>query len=252
MNLLFKDPGLKYSIDSIMMFQTSQNSDWWKESLFMFYPQLERARFDSLDSAGKELYLCDELSKVYYEVKGGISVKTKQYRNHWLKNARQIEDAFKDAFGVDTKVLFNDITVNITLNPISPRFLKERSFDVFYLNSEKGSLGVSLHELIHFLWFHVWHGLFGDDYSEYETPNLKWVLSEMVVDTIMRDERLSAINPYFPGGCAYEYFYSMTIGGRPILEMLNEQYKKLPINEFMQQSFSLCQRHEAEIRAQMK
>jgi hypothetical protein len=252
MNLSFNDPGLKYSIDSIMMFQGDDQSDWWKQSLFFFYPQLERARFDALDAEGKTIYITDALSKVYDDVKGEISIKAKQYHDHWLKNAGQIEAAFSDAFGVDSKTLFNDITVNITLNPISPRFLKERSFDVFYLNSEKGALGVSLHELIHFLWFHVWNGLFGDDYSEYETPNLKWVFSEMAVDAIMRDERLSSINPYFPSGCVYEYFYAMTVGGKPILETLHGLYEKLPINEFMKQGFAFCQKHEGEIREQMK
>ncbi|MGI5899285.1 MAG: hypothetical protein ACOX8S_05090 [Christensenellales bacterium] len=252
MNPFFKDPGLEYSIDSIMMFQDDQHSDWWRDSLFAFYPRLDRAYFDSLDTAGRSKYLHDVLSEAYSSIKEEIALKTKLYRDHWLKHSRQIEAAFIDAFGIDVRRLFNDITVNITLNPISPRFLKERAFDVFYLNSERGALGISIHEMIHFLWFHVWQGIFGDDYSEYETPNLKWVLSEMVVDIIMRDERLSKINPYFESGCAYEYFYSMNIEEKPILEMMNELYKRLHIEEFMKQSFSLCQKHEDEISAQMK
>ncbi|MFR5786273.1 MAG: hypothetical protein ACLUHE_03445 [Christensenellales bacterium] len=49
-----------------------------------------------------------------------------------------------------------------------------------------------------------------DNYDEYERPSLKWILSEMVVESVMRDERLSSINPYFPrenGGCVYPYFF---------------------------------------------
>lgn len=85
-----------------------------------------------------------------------------------------------------------------SLNPIEPRFLKEHCYDTFYLNSAKGAIGDGIHEIIHFIWFYVWNQLFGDNYDEYERPSLKWILSEMVVESVMRDERLSSINPVFP------------------------------------------------------
>ncbi len=59
-------------------------------------------------------------------------------------------------------------------------------------------LGVTLHEIIHFVWFHVWNQEFRDSYEEYERPSLKWILSEMVVESIMTDPRPSELNPYFP------------------------------------------------------
>lgn len=130
MELHFCDPGLDYSLDIITEFQQSDLSDWWKDSLFHFYPQIDRA--------------------------------------------------------------------------------------------------------------------------EYETPSLKWIFSEMAVEPIMRDERLSTINPYFEDGCVYEYFYHMDIGGKPVLEILYEMYRQNDIKEFMKKGFLFCQEHEAEIRRQMK
>lgn len=38
------------------------------------------------------------------------------------------------------------------MNPISPRFLSDGSFEVFYLNSGKGAIGTAIHEIIHFFW----------------------------------------------------------------------------------------------------
>ena len=93
--------------------------------------------------------------------------------------------------------------------------------------------------------------LFGDDYDEYERPSLKWILSEMVVESIMKDERLSSINPYFPrenGGCVYPYFFDMTVGGEPILDTLDAMYRSRNIEDFMLNSYAYCQEHEAEIR----
>ena len=163
----------------------------------------------------------------------------------------QIEDALTDAFGLDTSSIFNDLTGNVTLNPICPRFLKEHYFDIFYMNSERGALGLSLHEVIHYFWFHVWNGHFGDSYDEYETPSLKWILSEMVVETIMSDERLSSLNPYFPkenGGCIYPYFQNMIVNGYPILDTIDTLYRRNSITDFMETSYEYCLKHENEIR----
>ena len=63
----------------------------------------------------------------------------------------------------------------------------------------------------------MWNRLFGDDYEEYESPSLKWILSE-------KDERFSTVNPYLPrenGGCIYPYFFDMTVDGRPVLDTLD-------------------------------
>ena len=139
----------------------------------------------------------------------------------------------------------------ITLTPVSPRYLKEHSFDVFYLNSERGALGIALHEMVHFVWFAVWNALFKDSYEEYENPSLKWILSELVVEAVMSDERLSSINPYYPreqGGCIYPYFFTMEVEGVPITDTVREMYRTKEISEFMEESYTFCQKHEAEIR----
>lgn len=120
--------------------------------------------------------------------------------------------------------MFNDLRGEICLKPICPRFLKEHYFHIFHLNNERGALGMSLHEIIHYLWFYVWNQEFQDSYDEYERPSLKWILSEMVVENIMRDERLSSINPYFPG-CVYDYFQNMKVDNRMILDVLDDFYK---------------------------
>lgn len=147
--------------------------------------------------------------------------------------------------------LFNDLRCNVSMNPIEPRFLKERCFDIFYLNSERGAIGESIHEIVHFVWFYVWNRLYEDRYDEYERPSLKWILSEMVVESVMKDERLSSINPYFPreqGGCIYPYFFDMEVDGKLILDTLDAMYKSQRIENFMRNSYTYCQGHEAEIR----
>ena len=188
-------------------------------------------------------------------MEGTLQEKAALYSRHWAKCRGQIIAALSDAFGVDCQSRFNGLRCQVSLNPISSRFLRENAFEVFYLNSERGAIGLSIHEIIHFVWFDVWNRVFGDSYAEYERPSLKWILSEMVVESIMKDSRLSSINPYFPreeGGCVYPYFFNLKAGGAFILNTLDGMYRKLPIEEFMKTSYAYCLEHEEEIRAHIQ
>lgn len=253
MNVHFQNPGFSYSVDSILLFQTEAASPFWSGPLLHFYPQIEGAALQKLDAEGRRRYLSDVLYGVYQELEPELNRKALAYQDRFASCRRQIDDALSDAFALDAASVFNDLTANITLNPICPRFLRERRFDVFYMNSPRGAVGMSIHEMIHYLWFSVWNRHFKDSYDEYETPSMKWLLSEMVVESIMRDERLSSINPYFPrengGGCIYPYFFDMTADGVPVLDTIDRLYRENGITDFMEAAYRYCLRHEPEIRA---
>lgn len=255
MEVTFVNPGADYMIARIMDFQTADVPEFWSEPLYHFYPQLDRAYAAGLPFAERSEYIARTMRAVYAELENTINEKVDLYARHWRICKSQITEALSDAFGVDCAGLFNDIRCNLSLNPIEPRFLKERCYDTFYLNSERGAIGSGIHEIIHFVWFYVWNRLFKDSYDEYERPSLKWILSEMVVEPVMRDKRLSSINPYFPrenGGCVYPYFFDMIAGSKPVLDTLDEMYRRQTIEDFMRNSYAYCQRHEAEIRAHIR
>lgn len=251
MNITFSNPGFDYMIHRILAFQTEESSAFWSEPLFHFYPQLDKAYTMGLPFPARKEHIAHILRSVYADLAPTIDKKVASYSNHWETCKEQITAALSDAFDVDCSVLFNDLRCNISMNPIEPRFLKENAFDIFYLNSERGAIGESIHEIIHFVWFHVWNQLFKDSYDEYERPSMKWILSEMVVESVMRDPRLSSINPYFPrehGGCIYPYFFDMNVGGTLILNTLDEMYQTQHISKFMKTAYSYCLSHEIEIR----
>lgn len=251
MEIVFTNPGVDYMIHQIMGFQGEEESAFWSDSLYYSFPQLDRAYAATLSFAEKKKYIDSVLRKVYTDLEDTINEKTVLYSQHWKNCKAQISGALSEAFEVDCSTLFNDLRCNVSINPIMPRFLREHSFDVFYMNSERGAIGSGIHELIHFVWFHVWHELFGDSYDEYERPALKWILSEMVVESVMKDPRLSSINPYFPrenGGCIYPYFFDMVVNDSLILDTLDEMYRSRNILEFMKTSYAYCQQHEVEIR----
>ncbi|SCJ61383.1 Uncharacterised protein [uncultured Clostridium sp.] len=253
MKLAYNYPSIKYSIDSILEFQGEEQSSFWSEPLFYFYPQIDRVYFKSANLEERKNYLKEFFYKFDKDNKIVIEEKVNKYNEKWNIYEPQIIEALEEAFEINLEDKFNDMLGNISFNPISPRYLDSNSFDVFYLNSENGALGLSLHEIIHFVWFYVWNNHFHDSYEEYETPSLKWILSEMVVEPIMRDERLASINPYFQHReCVYPYFYTFKIEKKPILDILYEMYKSMSINEFMEKSYELCLNHEEEIRKHIK
>ncbi|MEY8515763.1 hypothetical protein AALC25_02305 [Lachnospiraceae bacterium 29-84] len=255
MEVTFVNPGVDYMFEQIMGFQTEDESAFWSEPLYHFYPQLDKAYATSLPFSERKSYIERILRSVYAGLENTINEKLDLYTRHWDACKAQITAALSEAFDVDCEKLFNDLRCNISMNPICPRFLEEHYFDIFYLNSERGAIGVAIHEIIHFVWFYVWNRHFGDSYDEYERPSLKWNLSEMVVESVIRDERLSSIDPYFPreqGGCVYPYFFDMIVDGKPILDTLDAMYRSQGITDFMQNSYAYCQEHETEIRTHIR
>ncbi len=251
MELQVRNPGVDYMIERVLDFQSEDTSDFWSAPLYHFYPQLDRNYAAALPWQERKAYFSQVLRQIYAEEALVIEDKVKSYGAHWASCKEQITQALSDAFAIDCNAILNDMVCNVSLNPIEPRFLQSHTFDIFYKNSANGAIGEAIHEIIHFVWFHVWNQLFADSYEEYESPSLKWILSEMVVEPIMRDVRLRSINPYFPrekGGCVYPYFYTMQIEGTCILDTLWEMFRSMSISEFMKNSYRYCLVHETQIR----
>jgi hypothetical protein len=251
MDIKFKVPTFEYMINSIFEIQDMDQGDYFKESLFYFYPTVEKEKVNSFLGEEKKKYLKDALQFIYKENLQLMQEKVQRYNNYWVKNRHVIVEAFEEAFKMELKDELNDIVGNIALNPVCPRYLESNTFDVFYLNSEKGALGMALHEIVHFVWFKVWNQYFKDDWCDYETPHLKWIFSEMIPDIIMRDERLRARNPYFDDGCVYDYFYKISIDGEVILNTLYNMFQNMPIEQFMVEGYRYCQLNEQTIRSAM-
>ncbi len=251
MDLTFKIPSFEYMVNSIIEIESEDKDEFFRGSLFYFYPNIDKDKFYSFQGNARKEYLTTCLRDIFVKEKDLFAAKIDAYNKHWVDNKEIVIEAFQDAFKINLKNEFNDMVGYIGLNPVSPRFLETNTFDVFYLNSERGALGMALHEIVHFIWFKLWGDYFHDDIKEYEIPNLKWVFSEIIPELIMRDDRLKLRNPYSNGQVIYEYFYKMNIDDKPIIDILYEMYSNMTIHEFMEKGLHLLQKHEIEIRNAM-
>lgn len=252
MKVTYKDPGCKYSAQSIAEFIKQDESR--TTSIFHFLPELGKFKgvfCRGTDNRAIVEEIQDTIAELYASKERVIEGKVISYQEQWDHHEKLINDRFSSIFQFDTNGIFDNLVCNITLNPISPRYLKECVFDVFYLNSDGGSLGSALHEITHYLWFHLWNARHNDSYEQYESPSLIWILSEAVVEQILKDAEFNKINPYHKGENAYSCFYNMMIGETPLYDHLDAIYKNNSIDKFMERSYQFMVENEEEIRSQM-
>ena len=145
MEIVFTNPGVDYMIHQIVGFQGEEETAFWSDPLYHFFPQLDRDYMYTLSFGERKKYIDSIFRKVYTELEDTINEKTILYSQHWKNCKTQITEALSEAFETDCSTLFNDLLCNVSMNPIMPRFLREHSFDVFYLNSERGAIGSSIH-----------------------------------------------------------------------------------------------------------
>ena len=141
MEVTFYNPGVDYMIKQILAFQTEEDTPFWSEPLYHFSIRISISHAAGLPFCERKEYIARTMRTVYVELEATINHKVTMYARHWASCKAQITAALSDAFGVDCAHLFEDIRCNVSMNPIEPRFLKERCYDTFYLNSERGAIG---------------------------------------------------------------------------------------------------------------
>ena len=251
MKLLYKDPGYKYSAESISEF--IKQDGFWNEPIFHFYPELLsfKGKFNNDDNKDIVEEISGIVIELYKSREKEIQSKLILYQENWDFYENLINEGFSSIFQFDTVEIFNDLICNVTLNPISPRYLEQRIFDTFYMGSPEGSIANALHEITHYLWFYLWNQKYRDSYEEYESPSLIWILSEAVVEQILNHEDFNRINPFHGNRNAYPYFYNMVVKGKPFYDYLNDIYINNSIGEFMDKSYQFMIENEKEIRSQI-
>ncbi len=253
MHLSIKPMNKKANLKSCLLFQQDAVSAYWREPLFSTYTFLDKEKGLNSDWKSRKKYITEELSRLYTNTKSELLDKSKFFQTIWNNHEVKVNEIFSQTFKIDCHNLFNDLKADISLNPICPRWLKLKYFTVFYQSNETKFMETSIHEIIHFVWFYIWNQTFKDDYKDYENPNLKWVLSEMVVDTFVKNTDIGHLFlKKNHNNTVYSYFYRMIINEVPILETLSQIYKNsTDIPQFMQKAYEYCLDNETAIRKQM-
>jgi len=172
----------------------------------------------------------------------------KKFQREWDKTGDELLTALSEIVEMKWPRNCKDMTAWVSLNPICPRFLDQKSFDIFWKFENSWMKRISVHEILHFIWFEKWKKVFPRyDKREFESPHLMWKLSEMVPLAILSDERLQKIFRHEPS--VYDEWKSVSIGGKPLLGCIQEIYKeRKSFEDFMKKSWKFVKKHEKELR----
>lgn len=149
----------------------------------------EDEKIEFLENFYKEKY---QLNKQKFEkIEKEITQKINQ-------NYTLIVDEFARIFDVKYKGL-QEYEIYWGICPICPRFLDYFCFNLCINDSCEENFETLLHEMTHFYWFDLFKKEYPQiDKTQYETPHLPWLISEIVVDCILKNSKFSQFIVYPP------------------------------------------------------
>lgn len=217
---------------------------------FHFYPELKEKIADVQNSEKRVKAERTFFTDLFKENRQEMENARPKIQNVWDGINRDVMQALSDIMEIGWPATDKKFTANITLNPICPRYLKSRSFDVFF-RDERNSINtiemIAVHEILHFIYFEKWKEVFPEtDEAEFNTPHLVWKLSEMVPAILLNDVRMQNIVK-LKFRC-YTEFEQCMIGKRHLLSYLQEFYDlRKSMADFLTRSWEFVRAHRNEI-----
>ncbi len=189
----------------------------WGEYILRKHPKLGKAK--------NEREVGEYLSAFRLKNKKAIRGSVKIFEKRW----KEIEEEF---FALLPRVLGTEwpknktITVYVSANPISPRFLDDWSFSMHYKNSS--SAGVReffAHEILHFLYFKKWKEVFPEAKRKtFDYPHIEWTLSEILAPIILNNSPIKKLLKRRAG--SYDEHEKIKIGRNNLVKHFENLYKK--------------------------
>lgn len=246
--ITYSNPNRMIGVIQRMLLPTRKGFDW-SNVYAKEYPQFGNliSKVEDPDEIKNLSYMY--FNELYSQNKTLLEHIANGFQSEWDKNGNLMLEELSKTLEFPWPDNCNNITAYPTLNPICPRFLREKSFEVYYKYSPKDMKKVALHEILHFIWFEKWKQVFpNSDEKEFEAPYLIWKLSEMVPQAVLGDERIQTVFPHSPS--VYQEWKVKSINDKPLLQHLQEIYsQRNSFEDFMKSSLKFVQTHENEINA---
>ena len=165
----------------------------------------------------------DIVNKRYYDNFDLLNQKITEYTNIWNKYNDIYLKSLSEYFDI-SNLKVSKIIANVGIIPIFPRYLDTYSFSIGIVDEEK-LIETTSHEILHFFWFEKWKEIFPNyKKEEFETPNLIWKYSEMVVDPILNSKIFKDI--FKINYKSYDSFYGLYDQEVKVMDKLKEIYNE--------------------------
>ncbi len=151
MKLEFVNPGFSYSLDSMMLFEESNQSDWWRDANFYFYPMLKKEEEPVSCLCRREERITKASWSRLVEKADGVCRKAIGGTRTGKSTGR---DCCRRFPGFD-----RDLSGKVGENTGAWRWATfARGFGAAGVRcvldeQQRGAMGISMHEITHFIWF---------------------------------------------------------------------------------------------------
>ena len=115
MKIKYRNPGDKYSTDSIIEFM--REGEFWTEPIFHFYPDLMKHEKTFIKDSHREEKLRQEILNIYENRKVEIEAKVLSYQEAWDLHEMMINESFSNIFQLNSSpstIYIYGLSCNIT------------------------------------------------------------------------------------------------------------------------------------------
>ncbi|MCL4411679.1 hypothetical protein M1329_01985 [Candidatus Marsarchaeota archaeon] len=219
----------------------------WVSIFNHWYPELETL-LKGIDTAHERRRITyGFFSRVYLKQKPAMERALMRFNRNWPSLNNEVMLALSEVIEKEWPKKDRIIHAYISMDPVGPRYIKSRRFDIFYKFKFIGMAVTCVHELSHFLYFEKCKEVLPKaDEKEFDPPYLVWKLSEMVPQIILNDKRIRKVVDFNFG--SHPQFQGCVIKGRPLLAYLKDFYdNRKDFADFLRQSWKFVKAHEKEI-----
>jgi hypothetical protein len=226
------------SLETDLIYGFLFDNDWgWGKYIIKKHPAIKRI----FSLKGKNTRI-DFLRKYIIQFRKNnlksIGKRKKEYERGWGKIEKDFLKTLAGVMGTSWPKDRNTIKAMISINPICPRFLNNRSFSIFYNRKDiRSAIETMAHEICHFLYFEKWKKLYPKmNHKKFEAPNIEWHLSEIIAPIILNDNRIQKI--LGKRADFYSEHKKMKIGGADVPKYFTALYKKSDnFESFLRESY---------------
>jgi len=231
-------------------FLNPAKGDWdWSNAIYKNYPALKSKLQNVKDKKKRKEIEYRFFTEVFKKERIELEKRAKIFQREWNKINDKVMLTLSKIVEQEWPNKDKKIFARISLNPICPRYIKQRTFDLFYKQKPKYMKSVAIHEILHFIYFEKWKNVFPKtEEKEFDVPYLVWQLSEMVPEIILNDKRVQNIFKYKFD--SYKEYKNFKLNGKPLLSYLQDFYdNRKDFADFLKKSWKFVKKHEKKINS---
>lgn len=232
----------------IHYFLNPAKKDWdWSNAIYKSYPELKSKLQNVKDKKKRKEIEYRFFTEVFQKERIELEKRAKIFQSEWNKINEDVMLVLSKVVEQEWSDKDRKFFARNSLNPICPRWIKSRIFDVYYKDSSREMKSTAIHEILHFIYFEKWKKVFPrTEEKEFDAPYLVWQLSEMVTGIILNDKRVQNVFKYKFN--SYKEFENFKLNKKPLLSYLQDFYdNRKDFADFLKKSWKFVKQHAEEI-----